>query len=391
MTTINSHYYSDTEVRDSTRTLSVLSALLFLFFSVVDVWAIESSLTEALIVRGVVVTFLLFSYRATYSPSFTKYSSIIMPLDIVMASAGIEYMILMANIGDHAYSVYFVGLILILMTLYSWTYIKFSIAITITCAVIFGYIYIEQFTRAENAMLSTPELITNLFFIISAVVIGVVARLMRDRFIRENFLLQASLTEALEEKTEEAKDNAHLANHDALTSLANRRYAIELLEQSLIKAKERDDVLVIMFVDLNGFKQINDIYGHFLGDEVLKIIARRLELAVRTKDCLARLGGDEFLIGLLLEKESTGEIENMAEKFCTIISDPLNINGVRLEVSASIGIAAYPFHGNQIRVLMEIADKKMYQIKHKKKEAEVNNVIEADNSNAVVMFPRKIS
>ena len=377
-------YYSETEVVNSTRTLSILSSLLFLMFAFVDIWAIPSTLFEVLVARGVVITCLLTTYFFTFNTHFYKYKDIVLSAIFLVSSFGIEYMIYKAQPSDHASSVYFVGLVLILMTLYSWTYLNFIASIAITGTVVTGYFIIEMFFRLEGAILSIPELITNLFFIASAVVIGIVARLMRDKFIRENFILQQSLEKALEDKTEEAEDNAYLANHDALTGLANRRYATEKLEISLEIAKQKGKVLVILFIDLNGFKQINDIYGHAVGDDVLRITARRLELAVRKSDCLSRLGGDEYLIGLLIDKESLHEVESMVEKYSTIITDPIKTEGVRLQVGASIGLAAYPMHGNNITVLMDIADKKMYQVKQGKQKA---NNVQDDDSSPVVIFP----
>ena len=188
-------------------------------------------------------------------------------------------------------------------------------------------------------------------------------------------------------KTEEAKDNAYLANHDPLTELPNRRYMTELLEESMQIAKEKDKVLVIMFLDLNGFKQINDIYGHAAGDEVLIIVAKRLELAIRKGDHLSRLGGDEYLVGLMMEKENLSEIEGMTRKFVDLISQPMNVEGVRIKVGASIGISAYPIHGNKIEVLMEIADKKMYQVKRGKKQKSYEEPNHKNDQEPILIFP----
>jgi diguanylate cyclase (GGDEF)-like protein len=218
--------------------------------------------------------------------------------------------------------------------------------------------------------LELSSLLVNILFLLSGASIGFVSQLIRDRYLRENFLLQQSLKEALQEKTTEAEDNEFLANHDSLTGLPNRRYITKLLEESLISAKEQDRVMVILFIDLNGFKQINDNYGHYAGDEVLKIVAQRLEMGMRKGDNLSRLGGDEYLIGLLMGKENLSEIEVIAKKFSDMVEQPMNVAGVSIKVSCSIGIAAYPIHGNDVSVLIEIADQKMYQVKKDNVELE---------------------
>ena len=382
-------FYSESEVIDSTKTLSVLSALLFIMFIFVDIWAIPSAFNEVVSTRVIVLVALLFTYFSTYHPSFFKYKDYVLSFIFLITSLGIEYMVYKALPNEHAYSVYFVGLVLIIMTLYSWTYIKFSASLLVTFIVMAGYFYIEKYTRSPEFALSIFELITNLFFVGSAVVTGIVARLMRDKFIRENFLLQRSLKEAYKAKAEEAKDNEYLANHDMLTGLPNRRYMTELLEESMKEAEEKDKVLVIMFLDLNGFKQVNDIYGHAAGDKVLKIVAKRLELAIRSGDHIARLGGDEYLIGLMMDKDHLGEAENMTEKFATIIAQPMNIEGIRVKVGSSIGLSAYPIHGNQISVLLDIADKRMYDAKKGRDPKSIQTIF-GEKENKVTAFRRKV-
>ncbi len=208
------------------------------------------------------------------------------------------------------------------------------------------------------------ELMVNLLFFVAAIVIGIASQMLRNRFLKEIFLLKESLAKALQEKTVESKNNAFLANHDVLTGLPNRRYVIELLEESLNIARDYDKVLSILFIDLNRFKQINDIHGHAIGDEVLKIAAKRLRFTVDSDDCLSRLGGDEFLIGVLLDKGSLSDLDMIIGRYEKAISKPMKVFGKSLSVGASIGVASYPAHGDSIDALMNIADEKMYETKH---------------------------
>ncbi len=355
----------DAKIREM-RILATLGVLLYTIFSIVDIWALPSVLTDAYKVRAFVIISLILSYRLTYSPLFIKYYSYFTPAPYLLAALGIEYMIYISNQSDTASNVYFAGLMLVIMILFSWSHLKISTLIVTTAFIISIYVVIDLNKENFEVNAALPVLLPNFFFLVSAAVIGLVTQHIRDSYLRQNFLLQESLKSAYKEKSVEAKDNAYLANHDALTDLPNRRYMTELLNESLIVAKEKDKVLVIMFLDLNGFKQVNDIYGHAVGDEVLIIVARRLELAIRNGDHISRLGGDEYLLGLMMDKENLNEVEGMTAKFIDLISQPMNIEGLRIKIGASVGIAAYPIHGNNIDVLLDIADKRMYQVKRGK-------------------------
>lgn len=366
------------------RIMCILGALLCIIFIAADYIALSATLSEVLFARGIVVATLLSAFLSTYHKSFIKYYDQILLVVYLVTAAGIEAMIYLAMPEDHASNVYFAGLLLVIMTIFAWSYLRLEVSFLATIIIIGSYADLGL-----KKDLTISELLVNILFLLSAASIGLVSQLIRDRHLRENFLLTQSLKESVKEKTEEAKDNAHLANHDSLTGLPNRRYITELLEQSLIKAKEENRVLAIMFLDLNSFKQVNDVHGHSFGDEVLRIVAKRLELAIRHGDYLSRLGGDEYLISLLLEEENLSEVDELAEKFTKLVLQPMNINGTKIKIAASIGIAAYPIHGNKISTLLDIADKRMYKVKGrdgKKGNLETKKV----GKDAVVIFPGKL-
>ena len=215
-----------------------------------------------------------------------------------------------------------------------------------------------------------------------------------NRNIYSNFSKSASspkfsaysiIKRVIRSKTEEAGDYAHQANHDELTALPNRRYILQKLEKNLQIAKQADKVLLILFIDLNGFKLINDTYGHASGDAVLVKVARRLEQTIIKGDCLSRLGGDEYLVGLMLDKGGLIEAEEIVNKFTAIVSYPMNIDGKKLKVGASIGVAAYPEHGDTVEQLVDFADNKMYQAKNG--ENTVEGVEQLDGERKVISFP----
>jgi len=249
------------------------------------------------------------------------------------------------------------------MSLLGWAFVSVFATAFILISITAGYIFISL---TKEMLVS--ELMVNLLFFVGAIVIGIASQMLRNRFLKEIFLLKESLAKALQEKTVESKNNAFLANHDVLTGLPNRRHVIELLEESLSIAKNHDKILSILFIDLNGFKQINDIHGHAIGDEVLKIVAKRLRFTVDSDDCLSRLGGDEFLIGVLLDKENLSDLDMIIARYEKAISKPMKVFEKNLSVGASIGIASYPAHGDSIDVLMNIADEKMHETKHQTKK-----------------------
>jgi len=379
--------YIFSEVLLVSRLVSILGIVMFLGFFIIDLWAFSTIDTPIIVTRLVVAFTLALVLLSSYNYDFfRKFHLLILPVPYVVAISGLNYIISIAEPTDYASNVYFAGLMLIIMMLFAWSFLKTttSLSISIFMLILYSAAVMNSWTGTDEELF--VKLLTTMSFLISSAVIGFISQLIRDRHLKENYALQQSLGKALEDKTEEAEDNAYLANHDTLTGLANRRYVTEQLENSLEEAKAKDKLLLVMFIDLNGFKQINDIYGHAVGDEVLKIIARRLELAVRKNDSLSRLGGDEYLIGLQVAKENLSEVESMVKKYETIISDTIKVDGVKLQVGASIGVAAYPIHGNNIKVLMDIADKKMYQVKHGEKDKKLGRDKE-DTNEAVVMFP----
>lgn len=154
----------------------------------------------------------------------------------------------------------------------------------------------------------------------------------------------------------------HLAYHDSLTGLANRVLLDDRIAQAIERAKRHDHLVAVLLVDLDGFKAINDSFGHGVGDEVLKLVAQRLRDCVRGSDTLARLGGDEFVVVLehLHAPQHAGRVAN---SILDALSEPVLMAGHALYVGASIGLALYPTHGKDMPSLIKQADKAMYRAK----------------------------
>lgn len=155
---------------------------------------------------------------------------------------------------------------------------------------------------------------------------------------------------------------AHLAHHDFLTGLPNRAYFSEILEHSIALTRRGQGKLAVLFLDLDGFKKINDTLGHEAGDLLLQGVSQRLQATVRESDTVARIGGDEFI--LLLESVTVPDnAVVVAQKIIDNLMPAFDLNGASGRVGASIGIALYPQHGEQAEELLRRADDAMYQAK----------------------------
>lgn len=157
----------------------------------------------------------------------------------------------------------------------------------------------------------------------------------------------------------------HLALHDELTTLPNRRHCRERLDEALALAAARRTTAALLYLDLDGFKAINDRHGHETGDEVLRIAAARLSRAVRAGDIVCRLGGDEFVC-LPAGPLGDPQLAHLASKLFDAVSAPLTVNTLQLQIRPSIGVAIFPTHADNTEALLHAADAAMYRAKQQR-------------------------
>jgi diguanylate cyclase (GGDEF)-like protein/PAS domain S-box-containing protein len=170
----------------------------------------------------------------------------------------------------------------------------------------------------------------------------------------------------IKEREKIAAELHFLANHDALTGLPSLRLCKDRLDHSLAEARRTGQMSAVMFLDLDGFKEINDEHGHELGDLVLQATALRIKAEIRETDTVARIGGDEFII-ILSSLPEFEVAERIASGLIEQIVQPIRVDKAEVVVSASIGVSIYPDNGTTSEDLIRSADKAMYQIKRQGK------------------------
>ncbi|WP_152044835.1 putative bifunctional diguanylate cyclase/phosphodiesterase [Aureimonas psammosilenae] len=154
-----------------------------------------------------------------------------------------------------------------------------------------------------------------------------------------------------------------LAHHDMLTALPNRALLTEELENKLAAATEKSDTLAVLCLDLDGFKLVNDTYGHATGDELLRQVAARLRAAMREGEFVARIGGDEFVV---LQSSGTqpGKAGDLAQRIIAALTSPFDPGGRRVTIGTSVGVAIFPRDGAEPNQLVKRADIALYRAKH---------------------------
>ena len=253
--------------------------------------------------------------------------------------------------------------------------------VTILVLIIYGAVFYQYasedllLSETDLALLSLPSawvgtLIANGSFFL---IIGMSIYYLQDQSIR---LLReiAKQKETIEQQQQHIE---YLANHDALTGLPSLRIANDRIESVLELANKKKHMAVLLFLDLDGFKEINDTYGHEAGDELLKRVAGRISLCIRSSDTACRVGGDEFLI-IMQEVNNRKDIESLCQRLIKEISRPFAYQKTTLLVGVSIGAACSLGYPVNSKILRHKADELMYKVK---KSGKNNYLISMDCPN----------
>lgn len=209
----------------------------------------------------------------------------------------------------------------------------------------------ERRNTANRLVTYSAFRLSIIFTMMSALVIGVI------------WLGFAMSTRARRRMDELSKKLASRATHDTLTGLPNRDLFYDRLSQSISAARRKRQRIAVFYMDLDGFKEVNDTYSHQVGDATLREAARRLRVSIRKMDTVARLGGDEFAI-IVNDLRRPDDAGRLAEKIIAAIGVPMQLYDSRTyQIGISIGIALYPDSGGEIDRLVKAADQAMYQSK----------------------------
>lgn len=188
---------------------------------------------------------------------------------------------------------------------------------------------------------------------------------LEERVIQRTRELEESnnqLSQSKKQAETDAKRMEYHAHHDDLTGLPNRTLLNDRINTELAHARRHKSMMALLFLDLDRFKVINDSLGHAIGDQLLRVISRRLKNCVREEDTIARLGGDEFMI-LLPRITSSSDAGRVGRKITEALDEPVSCNGHEIHITTSIGISIYPFDSTDVETLIKNADISMYRAK----------------------------
>jgi diguanylate cyclase (GGDEF)-like protein len=348
---------------------SALCCVLFLCFGLLDYVVLPSNVAGAWRVRAVVVLATLAVTAAIRQRPevFQRHYALCMCGTGLGWAAGIDAIIMQASPTDLAWSTYYAGLLIVVMAMYAWTYLSPLSAGLTGVALVVSYVAVALFGQRMGERGLWPLLVHNCFFLLTANMIGVVSLILRERFSRQAFLLKNALKHDLKLEEEAKRQSEHRSEHDVLTGLPNRVRFLRGLN-GLLAARQGAGTVAVLFLDLDGFKPVNDRYGHAAGDHVLTVVAERIRGAIRASDLAARLGGDEFVVAVALA-DGNGELamRRLSAALGAAIAEPVEFKGQRMRVSASIGAALCPQDADSAEELLELADHNMYDAKRQRK------------------------
>ncbi|XOV79472.1 MAG: diguanylate cyclase domain-containing protein [Aestuariibacter sp.] len=257
----------------------------------------------------------------------------------------------------------------------------FLLMLLMICIItIFRYAAIPSYFISINVSIALPvitylllhlSLQNSVYIIVMAGGINVIiyAGLRMAQTSKDVIILNARLREEILEHIATKDELESLALQDYLTGLGNRRLFEKMLVAAIARAKREMRPVLVLYIDLDYFKPINDEYGHEIGDKLLQAVAQRIKGNVRISDTVARIGGDEFIV-VMESIDDRDNFSRIVDKFDQELRKPYMVDSLSLKASASVGMAIYPEDGQSWEELMRVADNKMYLAKEMHHNAE---------------------
>ena len=346
------------DLRVEQSTLLTIWATALMAYSTLTIWGVERALPYYVTVAMMAASFTALNYRMRARRSARD--------NIFSCMIGLALPVLLAGLIPRDQMGYGINATI------SWLYL------------VAGIRYWQRFEQKSTGVLTAV-----LGFVVAAATFPVgllieqmyLPHLKLDAAVRNIPKLIIAVGVLLTFLEEEIERTEHMALHDVLTGLPNRRLLEDRLENMLERAERNQVRAAVLMVDLNGFKQINDMYGHAVGDEFLREAALRLGSVVRKADTLARTGGDEFTV-LVSDIAQPNGAEILVQKLQQVLDQPIPVRDLKLLVSGSIGVALYPDDGKTANELRAIADANMYQAK---RDAKTLSTSPSAGSSSVVL------
>jgi diguanylate cyclase len=333
----------------------VLGSLLYLFFGFFDRWSIPAEHHFiAWVIRLVALVVPVTIYTITFTRHFAKGTHLY--LASLGFAANLGFLCIFALIPIDRLSLFYPSIALTTVATYFLIGTRFVYALSAECIILVAYNILFVSVHGLSSPILVSTLLTQDFFLVAANVIGGAAGYMQELQSRKLFVREAELKQERQKHLEKSL-------HDPLTGLPNRDLLHDRILQALAQSHRGSFSHAVFFIDLDGFKAINDNLGHAIGDKVLKIVAAQLSVTIRETDTVARLGGDEFFV-LCNNINDETQAKQQALRLLNAIENVSNYESAqRYRLSASIGICLLPYEGNTVDDIISRADKAMYKAK----------------------------
>jgi diguanylate cyclase len=333
----------------------VVGCILYLSFGILDSWYVPSDLRLAvwlarlipMAVPAAVLMSMLMSTRWFHARNYIS-------LAMVGLAAGTALLIIFALIPVDSLSVYYPALVMVTFWSYNFSGSRFIYAFVVDMLLLAGYTTISFCQHHPLHMIAS-----HIYFIVISNLLGGGSGYLQEYQNRQLFLREREINA-------QRLDNLAMALHDRLTGLPNRQLLQDRMEQALGHAMRDSLVHAGFFIDLDGFKMINDRLGHEAGDRVLNWVAGQLRQVTRDSDTVARLGGDEFFVLGYDVRDTTGA-QRLADRMLACIAEQMPHPHEQVELAASIGICMFPFQSATVKTIVHRSDLAMYEAKKKGK------------------------